>query len=53
MAIATKVILNSEERNTLLSWLRSGKAEQRLVGRAQIILAASEGKTNIEIYLRG
>jgi transposase len=49
MAIATKVILNSEERNTLLSWLRSGKAEQRLVDRAQIILAASEGKTNIEI----
>lgn len=49
MAIATKVILNSEERDTLLSWLRKGKTEQRLVERAQIILAESEGKTNIEI----
>ena len=49
MAIATKVILNIEERNALFSWLRSGKTEQRLVDRAQIILAASEGKTNIEI----
>jgi transposase len=49
MAIATKVMLNSEERGTLLSWLRSGKTEQRLVDRAQIILAASEGKTNIEV----
>lgn len=49
MAIAIEVILNNEEKDILLSWLRSGKTEQRLVDRAQIILAASEGKTNIEI----
>lgn len=49
MAIAIEVILNNKEKDILLSWLRSGKTEQRLVDRAQIILAASEGKTNIEI----
>lgn len=49
MAVAPKIILSTEEKDTLLSWLRAGKTEKRLLDRVQIILAASEDKTNIEI----
>ncbi len=49
MAIAPAIVLSSEERETLLSWVRAGKTEKRMVERAHIILDASEGKTNIEI----
>jgi transposase len=43
------VELTPEEEKTLLSWVRSGKTEQRLADRAEIILALSKGKTNAEI----
>jgi len=49
MAIAPKIVLSEEERKTLLFWIRSGKTEKRLVERARIILAASEGKKSKEI----
>lgn len=49
MALATKITLNDNERETLLSWLRAGKTEKRLVERARIILTASEDKTTKEI----
>ncbi len=49
MAKATKIVLSREEKETLLSWQRAGKTEKRIAERAQMILEASESKTNIEI----
>lgn len=49
MAKATKIVLSREEKETLLSWQRAGKTEKRMAERAQMILEASEGKTNMEI----
>lgn len=49
MAVAAKIILSNEEKKILTSWIRGGKTEKRLVERAQIILAATEGWNNIEI----
>ncbi len=46
---ATKIELREDERKTLLSWINSGKSEQRYVERARIILSAAEGKTTKEI----
>lgn len=45
MAKAFVINLSDHEKQTLLSWIRSGSTEQRLVERAKIILGASEGKT--------
>ena len=41
---ATPINLGVKERRTLLSWLRSGTTEQRMSFRAEMILAAAEGK---------
>jgi transposase len=41
--------LSDEEMKTLQGWLRQGKAEQRMVERARIILLAHEGRTNQQI----
>lgn len=49
---ATAIRLGDEERETLLHWVRSGKTERRLVERARIILAASEGVSTEEIATR-
>lgn len=49
MARATPITLSAQDRETLRSWLRTGKTEQRLVERSQIILLAAEGKTTGEI----
>jgi len=49
MAKATVIKLSDHERKTLLSWLRSGTTENRMVERAKIVLAAAEGKTTREI----
>jgi len=43
---AAEVVLTSEQRATLQSWLAAGKTEQRLAFRTQIILALAEGLSN-------
>ena len=52
MAKAVSIELREEERQTLLSWTRSGSTEHRLVERAQIILLAAENRTTHEIANR-
>jgi len=49
MGKASVVRLNDDERKTLMSWLRSGTTEYRLVERAKMILAAAEGQTTQRI----
>lgn len=49
MAKATPIHLSSEEKDKLQSWVRSGKTEQRLVQRAQIVLGAAAGKATQQI----
>jgi transposase len=49
MAQATEIILQTEEKEKLQSWVRSGKTEQRMVTRARIILDAAQGKGTNEI----
>ena len=44
--IARKIELSHEDRETLLKWRRSPTTPQRLVRRAEIILAAAEGLNN-------
>lgn len=44
MAKPTRIEVSSEQRETLLSWVRSGTAEQRMADRARMILAAAAGK---------
>jgi transposase len=46
---APQIILSPEEEKKLRSLVRSGKTEKRIAERAEIILAASEGKSNLEI----
>src|SRR5258705_13126783 len=43
---AAEVVLTSEQRATLQSWLAAGKTEQRVAFRTQIILALAEGLSN-------
>jgi transposase len=47
-----RIVLNSEEESTLRSWTRTGKAEQRVVERARIILLSNQGLTVEEIAAR-
>ncbi len=47
--IATPIFLSHEESAILNRWLRSGKAEQRLVLRGSIILMAAQGVLTKEI----
>ena len=47
--IAPIIELTPEEKTILESWKRSGKIEQRMAFRSKIVLAASEGKQNLEI----
>ena len=49
MGKASVVRLNDDERKTLMSWLRSGTTEYRLVERAKMILAAAEGQSTQRI----
>ena len=51
--IARKIEISSEDRETLLKWRRSPTTPQRLVRRAEIILAAAEGLNNKAISERG
>jgi len=41
--------VTSDEKATLESWIRDTPSEQRLVLRARIILALSEGQTNRQV----
>lgn len=43
---APVIELTTEEKTTLESWSRSGKTEQRMAFRSNIIMAAGEGKEN-------
>lgn len=46
---ATTVALTDEDRATLTSWVGAGTTEQRLVVRAQIVLAAASGAATQQI----
>ncbi len=50
---ARKIEISDEDRETLLKWKRSPTTPQRLVRRADIILAAAEGLNNKAISERG
>ena len=45
----TRIVVNETERKTLEAWANSGKTEQRLVERAQIILLAAKERSTEEI----
>ena len=49
MRRACKIVLTEEERTTLERWVRSRRTEVRVVKRAEIVLAAAEGKQNKDI----
>jgi transposase len=49
MRVARAVTLTGEERTTLLKWSRGRSTPARLVQRANIVLAAADGKRNDEI----
>ncbi len=51
--IARKIELSDEDRGTLFKWKRSPTTPQKLVRRADIILAAAEGLNNKAITERG
>ena len=49
---APKIQLSSEEKESLLRWMRSPKSEQRIVERARVILLASNGLSGRAIASR-
>lgn len=49
MRVAPKVHLTDDERKVLERWARGRTTPMRLVRRAKIVLAAAEGKQNLEI----
>ena len=51
--IARKIEIPNEDRETLLKWKRSRTTPQKLVRRADIVLAAAEGLNNKAISERG
>jgi hypothetical protein len=51
--IARKIEISDEDRETLLKWKRSSTTPQKLMRRADIILAAAEGLNNKAISERG
>jgi transposase len=50
---ARTIELNEEDRQALLKWKRSPTTPQKLVRRAEIVLAAAEGLNNKAISERG
>lgn len=46
------LVLTDEERETLTRWARRQKSSQALATRSKIVLAASEGITNLEVAKR-
>ena len=51
MRVAKAVALAEEERATLTKWARGRSTPARLVQRARIILAAADGRQNLQIAL--
>ena len=49
---APEIQLSTEEKETLLHWMRSTKTERRLVERARVILLAANGLNGKEIAAR-
>jgi DNA-binding CsgD family transcriptional regulator len=49
MRVAKPIVLTDDERKSLLQWARGRKTPARLVQRAKIVLAATEGKENKDI----
>ena len=49
MRVAPLVVLNIPHRKTLEQWARSRSLPARQVERAQVVLLAAEGKTDLEI----
>jgi transposase len=49
---APKIQLSTEEKETLLRWMRSSKTEQRHVQRARVILLAASGMNGKQIALK-
>ena len=49
---AAEVVLTSEDRAVLRSWLMGGKTEQRLALRAAVILGVAEGLSNAAVAAR-
>jgi transposase len=49
---APKIQLSTEEKETLLRWMRSAKTEQRMVQRARVILLAASGMNGQQIALK-
>ena len=49
---APEIQLSTEEKETLLHWMRSTKTERRMVERARIILLAANGLNGEEIAAR-
>ena len=51
MRVAKAITLTDEERTTLVKWSRGRSTPARLIQRAQIVLAAADGRENKEIAL--
>jgi transposase len=49
---APKIQLSTEEKETLLRWMRSSRTEQRMVQRARVILLAAGGMNGRQIALK-
>jgi transposase len=49
MRKATEIVLTTDERETLDSWVRSGSTEQRLCLRARIVLACAQGQQTTKV----
>ncbi|QDU89622.1 Integrase core domain protein [Pirellulimonas nuda] len=49
MRVAVAITLTDDERKTLMKWSRGRSTPMRLVKRAQVVLLAAAGKTNLEI----
>jgi DNA-binding NarL/FixJ family response regulator len=49
MRVAKAITLTDEERATLVKWSRGRSTPARLIQRAQIVLAAADGRENKEI----
>jgi hypothetical protein len=49
---APEIRLSTEEKETLLRWMRSSKAEQRMVQRARVILLAASGMNGKQIAVK-
>ena len=49
---APKIRLSAKEKETLLSWMRSGKSEQRMAQRARVVLLAESGLNGKQIASR-